>query len=44
MLKIDVEGFEFEVLKGCKNSFNNKKISNIIIEIHLDFLKKKKYR
>ncbi len=41
MLKIDVEGFEFEVLKGCKNSFNNKKISNIIIEIHLDFLKKK---
>jgi len=41
MLKIDVEGFEYEVLCGCKNSFKEKKIKKIICEIHSSFLKKK---
>ncbi len=41
MLKIDVEGFEYEVLCGCKNSFKENKIKKIICEIHSKFLKKK---
>lgn len=41
MLKIDVEGFEYEVLCGCKESFKEKKIKKIICEIHLSYLKKK---
>jgi len=41
MLKIDVEGFEYEVLCGCKNSFKENKIKKIICEIHSLFLKKK---
>ena len=39
MLKIDVEGFEYEVLCGCKNSFKENKIKKIICEIHSQFLK-----
>jgi len=41
MLKIDVEGYEYEVLQGCKNSFKQKKIEKIICEIHLDYLREK---
>ncbi len=41
MLKIDVEGYEYEVLCGCKNSFKEYKIKKIICEIHSSFLKKK---
>lgn len=39
MLKIDVEGFEYNVLLGCKKSLN--KIEKIICEIHLKYLQKK---
>ena len=41
MIKMDVEGFEYEVLVSCKESFNQNKIKKIICEIHLDYLKKK---
>lgn len=41
MLKIDVEGYEYEVLLGCQNSFKQKKIEKIICEIHLDYLREK---
>jgi len=41
MLKIDAEGFEYEVLCGCKEAFKEKKIKKIICEIHLSYLKKK---
>ena len=33
-LKIDVEGGEYQILKGAKNSLTNKKIENILVEIH----------
>jgi len=39
LLKIDVEGFEHEVLLRCKESFKAKKIENIICEIHTKYLK-----
>lgn len=32
-LKIDVEGFEYEVFQGAKELFKNKKIKNVIFEI-----------
>ena len=41
MLKIDVEGFEYEVLLGCLESFKEKKIKKIICEIHPLFLEGK---
>lgn len=41
MMKIDVEGHEYEVLLGCKESFNKNRIQNIICEIHPNYLKKK---
>jgi len=41
MLKIDVEGYEYEVLCGCKDSFKEKKIKKIICEIHSSYLEKK---
>jgi len=39
MLKIDVEGYEYEVFCGCKESFKKNKIEKIICEIHSTFLK-----
>ena len=42
LLKIDVEGFEYEVLLGCETAFEQDKIRKIICEIHSDFLKAKK--
>jgi len=39
LLKIDVEGFEYEALLGCKESFKANKIENIICEIHTKYLK-----
>jgi len=41
MLKIDVEGSEYEVLLGCKKSFEENKIKKIICEIHPNFLAEK---
>jgi len=41
MLKIDVEGFEYEVLLGCKESFKKNKIKKIICEIHPNFIAEK---
>ena len=41
LLKIDVEGFEYEVLLGCNDALKKNKIKKIIIEIHSEFLKAK---
>ncbi len=41
MIKIDVEGFEYEVLSGCIKSFKLNKIQKILCEIHHEFLRKK---
>ena len=41
LLKIDVEGFEYEVLLGCNDALKKNKIKKIIIEIHSEFLKSK---
>jgi FkbM family methyltransferase len=41
VMKIDIEGYEFELLKGAKNSLKNKKITNMIIEVHINYLKEK---
>ena len=41
LLKIDVEGFEYEVLLGCSDALKKNKIKKIIIEIHSEFLKSK---
>jgi len=38
MIKIDVEGFEYETLKGCKNSLQKGLVDNFIIEIHVHYL------
>ena len=43
MLKIDVEGFEYDVLIGCLHSFKTNKIQKIICEVHLEFLEKKRF-
>tara|TARA_A100001037_G_scaffold289234_1_gene300764 strand:- start:51 stop:881 length:831 start_codon:yes stop_codon:yes gene_type:complete len=43
LLKIDVEGFEYDVLLGCKSAFEQDKIKKIICEIHSDFLKAKNF-
>ena len=40
-MKIDIEGYEFELLKGAKNSLKNKQITNMIIEVHINYLKEK---
>jgi FkbM family methyltransferase len=42
IMKIDVEGFEFDLLKGAKNSLKNKKIKNMIIEVHINYLNAKR--
>tara|TARA_B110000263_G_C15309128_1_gene512059 strand:- start:3083 stop:3940 length:858 start_codon:yes stop_codon:yes gene_type:complete len=41
LLKIDVEGFEHEVLLGCKNVLEQNKIKKIIIELHPQYLEAK---
>jgi len=41
IMKIDVDGFEYEVLLGCKKSFSEKKIMNILCEVHHGYLMKK---
>jgi len=43
LLKIDVEGFEYDVLLGCQIAFEQNKIQKIICEIHSDFLKAKNF-
>ena len=42
ILKIDTEGFEFNVIKGAKNSLN--KIHYIIFEHHYDNMIRKNYK
>jgi FkbM family methyltransferase len=39
LLKVDVEGFEVEVLEGCRWLIEEKRIDNIIFEISLETLK-----
>ena len=41
LLKIDVEGFEYEVLLGCKDALKKDKIKKIIIELHPSYLEPK---
>lgn len=38
IIKVDVEGHELKVLKGLKNTLNNKKVSKIIFESDNNFL------
>ena len=38
ILKIDVEGHEYEVIEGCKKLITNNQVKNIIIEISPKFL------
>jgi FkbM family methyltransferase len=44
IIKIDVEGFEFEVLKGMSNTVINEKICVIAIEVHFSLLEKIGYQ
>ena len=41
LLKIDVEGFEYEVLLGCNDTLKKNKIKKIIIELHPSYLESK---
>tara|TARA_B110001454_G_scaffold77216_1_gene74805 strand:- start:2074 stop:2919 length:846 start_codon:yes stop_codon:yes gene_type:complete len=41
LLKIDVEGFEHEVLLGCENALKKDKIKKIIVELHPQYLESK---
>jgi len=41
MLKLDIEGYEYEAFLGCKKAFSKNKISKIVCEIHTRLLKKK---
>ena len=41
MIKIDVEGFEHEVLLGCLQSFKENKIKKILCEVHFKYLESK---
>jgi len=41
MMKIDVEGFEHEVLLGCLQSFKESKIKKILCEVHFKYLESK---
>ena len=41
LLKIDVEGFEYEVLLGCNDTLKKNKIKKIIIELHPSYLQSK---
>jgi FkbM family methyltransferase len=41
LLKMDIEGYEYEALLGCKNSFSKNLIKKILCEIHPLYLKNK---
>lgn len=41
IIKIDVEGYEYEVIKGMKATLNNRLLRNIFIEIHFLELNKR---
>ena len=41
LLKIDVEGFEYEVLLGCNDTLKKNKIKKIIVELHPSYLEPK---
>ena len=40
LCKIDVEGFEMEVLKGMRNSFNQMRGCHYVVEVSPEYLKK----
>ena len=40
VIKIDVEGYELEVLKGMKNTLMNKNLKVVALEIHFELLEK----
>jgi len=42
MIKIDVEGFEYETILGCKKSLEKNLIHNIVCEIHYRYLRDNK--
>ena len=44
IIKIDVEGFEFEVLNGMKKILQQKTLREIFVEVHFAKLKKKKLK
>ena len=44
IIKIDVEGFEFEVLNGMKKILKQKTLREIFVEVHFAKLKKKKLK
>jgi len=43
LIKIDVEGFEYEVLQGCKNLLEKNR-PDILLELHLSYLEKRKIK
>ena len=44
IIKIDVEGFELEVLSGMKKILKQKTLREIFVEVHFAKLKKKKIK
>ena len=42
IVRMDVEGYEFEILKGMKETFANTESLQLFIEVHADFLGKEK--
>lgn len=42
IVRMDVEGYEFEILKGMKKTFENAGSLDLFIEVHADFLGKEK--
>ncbi len=43
ILKIDVEGYEFQCLKGCLNTLADNRIDSIQLEIHFDDMYKERH-
>lgn len=41
-IRMDVEGYEWNILMGAKKSLKNKNLKNLFIEVHFDLLPRKK--